>query len=132
MLQLEEARTAGVEFIEGRVEWIETAGGKVSSVQIASCGEVLTVFTPRFVNAAGPMLSCVGGLLGLELPVFSELHLKVSIEDHLGAVPRDAPFTIWEDPQRIEWSAEEREFLAGTEDGKAPARRDAGRGAYAG
>ena len=79
---------------------------------------MLTVFTPRFVNAAGPMLSYVGGLLGLELPVFSELHLKVSFEDHLGAVPRDAPFTIWEDPQLIEWSAEEREFLAGTEDGE--------------
>jgi len=118
MLQFEEARTAGVEFIEGRVEWIETSGGRVSSVQIATGGEVLTVFTPRFVNAAGPMLAYVGGLLGLELPVFSELHLKVSIEDHLGAVPRDAPFTIWEDPQRIEWSAEEREFLAGIEDGE--------------
>jgi glycine/D-amino acid oxidase-like deaminating enzyme len=118
MLQLEEARGAGVEFIEGRVEWIETAGGKVSSVQIGTSAEVLTVFTPRFVNAAGPMLAYVGGMLGLELPVFSELHLKVSIEDHLEAVPRDAPFTIWEDPQHLEWSAEEREFLAGTEDGK--------------
>jgi glycine/D-amino acid oxidase-like deaminating enzyme len=118
MLQLEEAKAAGVEFIEGRVEWIETAGGKVSSVQISTGGEVLTVFTPRFVNAAGPMLAYVGGLLGLELPVFSELHLKVSIEDHLGAVPRDAPFTIWVDPQHLEWSAEEREFLEGTEDGE--------------
>jgi glycine/D-amino acid oxidase-like deaminating enzyme len=118
MLQLEEARAAGVQFVEGRVEWIETAGGRVSSVQIARRGEVLTVFTPRFVNAAGPMLSSVGGLLGLELPVFSELHLKVSIEDHLGAVPRDAPFTIWEDPQRIAWSGEEREFLAGMDDGE--------------
>ncbi len=118
MLQLEEAKAAGVEVVAGRVEWIETLGGKVSSVQIASRGEVLTVFTPRFVNAAGPMLAYVGGLLGLELPVFSELHLKVSIEDHLGAVPRDAPFTIWEDPQRIAWSAEEREFLAGAVDGE--------------
>jgi glycine/D-amino acid oxidase-like deaminating enzyme len=114
MLQLEEARAAGVEFLEGRVEWIETSGGRVSSAQIATGGEVLTVFTPRFVNAAGPMLSYVGGMLGLELPVFSELHLKVSIEDHLGAVPRDAPFTIWEDPQNIDWSDEEREFLAET------------------
>jgi glycine/D-amino acid oxidase-like deaminating enzyme len=117
MLQLEQARAAGVEVVEGRVEWIETSGGRVSSVQIAAGGEVLTVFTPRFVNAAGPMLSYVGGLLGLELPVFSELHLKVSIEDHLRAVPRDAPFTIWEDPQRIDWSAEEREFLAEMADG---------------
>jgi glycine/D-amino acid oxidase-like deaminating enzyme len=118
MLQFEEARTAGVEFIAGRVEWIETSGGRVSSVQIATGDEVLTVFTPRFVNAAGPMLAYVSGLLGLELPVFSELHLKVSIEDHLEAVPRDAPFTIWEDSQRLDWSDEEREFLAEEDDGK--------------
>ncbi len=116
MLQLEEAKAAGVEFVEGRVEWVETSGGRVSSVQIATGDEVLTVFTPRFVNAAGPMLGYVGGLLGLELPVFSELHLKVSIEDNLEAVPRNAPFTIWEDPQEIDWSDEEREFLVETKD----------------
>jgi glycine/D-amino acid oxidase-like deaminating enzyme len=76
------------------------------------------VSTPCFVNAAGPMLAAVGSLLGITLPVFSELHLKVSIEDHLGAVPRDAPFTIWDDPQRIDWGEEEREFVAALEDGE--------------
>jgi len=118
MLQLEEARAAGVEVIEGRVEWIETTGGRVSSVQVGTGGEILSVATPRFVVAAGPMLRDVGALLGLELPVFSELHLKVSIEDHLGVVPRDAPFMIWEDPQRLDWSEEEREFVAGLPDGE--------------
>jgi glycine/D-amino acid oxidase-like deaminating enzyme len=112
MLMLEAARAAGVEVVEGRVEWIETAGGKVSSVQIATAGEILTVATPRFVAAAGPMTQYIGSMLGLELPVFSELHLKVSIEDRLGVVPRDAPFMIWEDPQHIDWSDEEREALA--------------------
>jgi len=112
MLQLEAARVAGVEVVEGRVEWIEASGGRVSSVQIAAAGEVVTVATPRFVVAAGPMLRYVGSMLGLELPVYSELHLKVSIEDHLGVVPRNAPFMIWEDPQRIDWSDEEREALS--------------------
>ncbi len=104
MLLLEEARAAGVEVIEGRVEWIETSGGRVSSVQIGVSGEVVTVFTRVFVNAAGPMLAQVGALLGLEIPVFSELHLKTSIEDQLGVVPREAPFMIWEDSQEIDWS----------------------------
>jgi glycine/D-amino acid oxidase-like deaminating enzyme len=117
MQMLEEARAAGVEVIEGRVEWIETSGGRVSSVQIGTGGAVLSIATPRFVVAAGPMLAEVGALLGLELPVFSELHLKVAIKDHLGAVPRIAPFLIWEDPQRLEWSEEEREFVAGLPDG---------------
>jgi glycine/D-amino acid oxidase-like deaminating enzyme len=118
MIMLEEAREAAVEVIEGRVEWIETTGGRVSSVQIGTGGEVLSVATPRFVVAAGPMLRDVGALLGLELPVFSELHLKVSIEDRLGVVPRDAPFMIWEDPQRLEWSDEECEFVAELPDGE--------------
>jgi glycine/D-amino acid oxidase-like deaminating enzyme len=117
MLMLEEAKAAGVDVIQGRVEWIETPGGRVSSVQIGTGAKVVSVSTPRFVVAAGPMLREVGALLGLELPVFSELHLKVSIEDHLGVVPRDAPFMIWEDPQRFGWSDEEREFVAGLSDG---------------
>jgi len=118
MLMLEEARAAGAEVIEGRVEWIETSGGRVSSVQIGTDSEILSVATPRFVLAAGPMLKEVGALLGLELPVFSELHLKVSIEDHLGVVPRDAPFMIWEDPQRLDWSDEELAFVAELPDGE--------------
>jgi len=118
MLMLEEARAAGVEVIEGRVEWIETSGGRVSSIQIGSRSEVISVSAPRFVVTAGPMLKGVGALLGVELPVFSELHLKISIEDHLGVVPRDAPFMIWEDPQHLDWSDEEREFVAELPDGE--------------
>jgi glycine/D-amino acid oxidase-like deaminating enzyme len=118
MLMLEEARAAGVEVIQGRVEWIETSGGRISSVQVGQSGGVVSIATPRFVVAAGPMLREVGALLGLELPVFSELHLKVSIEDHLGVVPRDAPFMIWEDPQRLDWSEEECDFVAELPDGE--------------
>jgi glycine/D-amino acid oxidase-like deaminating enzyme len=64
------------------------------------------------------MLHRVGALMGLELPVFSELHLKTWIEDHLGVVPRDAPFMIWEDPQNLDWGDEEREFVAELADGE--------------
>ncbi|MGD9253811.1 MAG: FAD-dependent oxidoreductase, partial [Holophagae bacterium] len=112
------ARQAGVELIEGRVDWVETTGGRVSSVQVSTSGAVVSIDTPRFVNAAGPMLHRVGALMGLELPVFSELHLKTWMEDHLGVVPRDAPFMIWEDPQNLDWSDEEREFVAELPDGE--------------
>ena len=50
-------------------------------------------------------------MLGLELPVFSELHLKASFEDRLGAVPRDLPLVVWDDPQRLAWTDEERAAL---------------------
>jgi glycine/D-amino acid oxidase-like deaminating enzyme len=118
MLLLEQARAVGVELLEGRVDRVETSGGRVSSVQVSAPEEVLSIDTPHFINAAGPMLQSVGALLGLELPVFSELHLKAWIDDDLAVVPRDAPFMIWEDGQRIGWSNEEREFIAELPDGE--------------
>ncbi len=112
---LERARAAGVEVIEGRVEAVETTGGRVSGVRISGRSGNQTFATGRFVDAAGPMLARVARLLDVELPVFSELHLKTSFEDHLGVVPRDLPFLIWDDPQRLDWTPEEREALAENE-----------------
>ena len=118
MLQLEAARAVGVQLLTGRVTAVGAAGGRVSEVTVAAAGGTETIATERFVDAAGPLLAPVGRLLGLELPVFSELHLKVCLEDHLGVVPRDAPLLIWQDPQRLEWSDEEREFLAASAEGE--------------
>lgn len=112
---LERARAAGVELVDGRVEAVETAGGRVTGVRVGGRDGNLAIATRRFVNAAGPMLRPVGELLGLELPVFTELHLKASFEDHLGVVPRDLPLVIWDDPQRLGWSAAERAALAADE-----------------
>jgi glycine/D-amino acid oxidase-like deaminating enzyme len=50
-------------------------------------------------------------MAGIELPLFSELHLKVAFKDHLGVIPRDAPMTIWSDAQTIDWTDEERAAL---------------------
>ncbi|KAK7254954.1 FAD dependent oxidoreductase [Aureococcus anophagefferens] len=78
--------------------------------------------TPRFVNAAGPCLNAVHGLLpgrdamapevaralgvdapgdGRRLPLRNHLHAKVVFRDAAGAVPRDAPMMISLDPQTI-------------------------------
>ncbi len=67
-----------------------------------------TISSPAIVIAAGPMSSGVAALADVELPLFSELHLKVAFKDHLDVIPRDAPMTIWSDTQRIDWSREER------------------------
>ncbi len=111
MVQFEAAREAGVDLVAGRVTSIDTTGGRVREVEVAAAGETLRIETPRVVIASGPMLALTAALLGLELPIFSELHLKVSIEDHLNVIPRDAPLLIWQDPQRIAWDDEEREAL---------------------
>jgi glycine/D-amino acid oxidase-like deaminating enzyme len=55
-------------------------------------------------------------MVGTELPVFSELHLKMAFTDHLGAVPRNAPLLIWTDPISLPWSEEERTMLSDSEE----------------
>jgi glycine/D-amino acid oxidase-like deaminating enzyme len=51
-------------------------------------------------------------MVGIDLPVFSECHVKVAFNDYLGAVPREAPMVIWTDPQHLPWSEEEQAALA--------------------
>jgi glycine/D-amino acid oxidase-like deaminating enzyme len=58
------------------------------------------------------MSAPVAAMAGVELPLISELHLKVAFRDHLGVIPRQAPMIIWSDPQSIDWSSQEREELA--------------------
>ncbi len=106
---LDEAGKRGVRRLEGRIVAVDAGGGHVNRVRLA---DGRRIETGCFVNAAGPFLKPVGRLLGIELPVFTELHLKVAMRDPLGAVPRSAPLLIWNDPQVLPWSSEERELLA--------------------
>lgn len=108
MYLLEESRRCGVELIRDRVTGIEMSGGRVTAARLVS-GE--TISTPVFVNAAGPGVEAVAGMLGVILPVYHELHLKMAFSDSRRALPRAAPLVILSDPQRLEWSDEEREWL---------------------
>ena len=113
---LDRAVAHGARLVVGRVERVGTAGGRVGEVEVASTAGRLTIGTPRFVDAAGPYVAPVARLLGIELPVYSELHLKVAFHDRLGAVPRHAPLLIWTDPVRLPWSDDERTMLAESPD----------------
>ncbi len=112
MVWLEQARAAGARLIEGRVVGVETAGGRVAAVRIERGGRLERIATECFVDAAGPFVADVAGQLGVELPLRHELHLKVFFDDELGILPREAPLVIWNDPVRIDWTAEERAGLA--------------------
>ncbi len=112
MYLLEHAREKGVRLMEGRLERIDTRGGRVRAVTVSSRAGARTISTPRVVNAAGPFVKQVGRLLGIELPVFCERHAKFAFSDVLGAVPRHAPMLISADPVRLPWSEEERAALA--------------------
>jgi glycine/D-amino acid oxidase-like deaminating enzyme len=110
---LEGARRAGAELLTGRLAAVDVAGGRIAGVRVDTTGGLRAIATERLVLAAGPLLPAAAGLLGLSLPVFAERHHKIAIEDTLRAVPRDAPFLIWDDAQTLDWSAEEREALEG-------------------
>jgi glycine/D-amino acid oxidase-like deaminating enzyme len=112
MYLLEQARALGVRHITARLDGVELEDGRVAAIRLSGDGAPGRVATPHFVNCAGPLLRVVGQLLGEELPVFSERHVKLAFEDRRGAVPRTAPMVINADPVLLDWSEEERELLA--------------------
>lgn len=105
---LDRARDAGARLVAEQVTGFDTAGGRVTGVRL---GDGSTIATESVVNAAGPMVQEVAGLLGERLPLHSEVHLKVAFRDTARAVDRDAPMIIWADPQHLDWTDEERAYL---------------------
>jgi glycine/D-amino acid oxidase-like deaminating enzyme len=116
MTMLEQARQRGARLLPGKVEGVEVSGGRVQGVRVSQDGGTRAIATPNFVNAAGPFFKQVGRMVGVELPVFFECHVKIAINDPLGGVPREAPLIIWTDAQYLPWSEEERAELAGSAD----------------
>lgn len=108
MILLGSAKRLGVQFESNRVESVVIKNGQVKGVKFSSGKQV---DCPVFVNAGGPFLKSVGRLLGVDIPVETELHLKVAFKDHLGVVGRQAPLLIWDDPQLLPWDPEEQSFL---------------------
>jgi glycine/D-amino acid oxidase-like deaminating enzyme len=114
MYLLDQARErGGVRLVSTPIVGVETDGGRVQGVRL---GDGTRIATPNLVIAAGPLIRPVAGMLGITLPVFNELHLKVAFRDDAGAFPRDAPLLIWTDPQVLPWSEEERALFAESEE----------------
>lgn len=106
---LESGRRLGVRFEAGKVTGVDVEGGKVRGVRLSSG---VRIESPIFINAAGPFLKEVGKLVGVDLPVHTELHLKAVVKDAFGVVGREAPLLIWNDAQTLPWEDEERAALA--------------------
>lgn len=108
MYLLQQARGCGVELLAGKVERVLVEQERIRAVEVGD----RHIATDTFIIAAGPLLAKSGNLIGVDLPVFNELHGKISFDDYLNAVPRGAPLMIWNDPVELVWSEEEREELA--------------------
>ncbi len=105
---LDRVRTSGARLITDKVVAVEASDGVVRGVRLQSGASIATT---RFVNAAGPLVGEVGKLAGAELPVFSEVHRKISFRDSHSSLPRTAPMLIWNDEQKLGWTDEERSEL---------------------
>ena len=106
---LAEAQRAGVRLVRDRVTDVTVADNRVEQVHLQSGGSIKT---NTFVIAAGPYLKQVGTMLGVDIPVFNELHGKIALRDELGIVPPDTPLLFWTDPINLPWTDIEREKLA--------------------
>ena len=111
MYMLEKARSAGVQLIQSRLTGVKTTKGKISAIKLDGSD---TVRTDCLINAAGPLSSDLGLMIGIELPIYCELHQKVAFKDPAGVIARDAPLLIWMDRLCLNWSKDEIELL--TED----------------
>ncbi len=106
---LERSKDVGARLLRAEAVGIDVKGDRVTGVHLEDGSKIAA---SSVVMAAGPLSREVAAMAGVELPLFSELHLKVAYRDHLGVIPRDAGMIIWSDPQRIDWSDEERAGLA--------------------
>ena len=102
---LKRAIGAGLSFVHDRVTRFATEGGRVHGVRLASGP---TIESERVVIAAGPGLPELLRIIDLELPLFHELHAKLTFRDTRRVVGRNLPFLIWNDPVVIPWTDAER------------------------
>ena len=116
MYMLERARECGTRLLCARVEGVDVRGGRVRAVHLVSDSGSQTIATDIFINAAGPFVKQVGEMMGVDLPVYCELHDKIAYNDHLGIIPQSAPLYYWADAQRLPWSEEEQGLLAESEE----------------
>lgn len=112
MYMLEQAIAHGVQVIKGKVESVEVVGNKIKSVKVLANDGEKTISTRNFVIAAGPLQKQVGRMIGVDIPVICELHLKVMLNDPHHVIPRDMGLFIWNDPVTLPWSDDEKEMLA--------------------
>jgi glycine/D-amino acid oxidase-like deaminating enzyme len=110
---LEAIRAAGGSLVRGELKSIST--GPRFTLEVATAQSPVRIHAERIVNAAGPFVGEVAGMVGEELPVKCVYQQKIAFPDVAGAVPRDMPFTIDLDGQALAWSDEDREILAADE-----------------
>ena len=116
MYLLEETREQGADLVKGEFAGMQTKGGKLSSIEVTTDNGMMAIDCDAMVLSTGPHLKATAFLAGTDLPVVVEKHVKISIDDKLGVIPRNAPLIVWNDPLDLCWTDEERTLLAASEE----------------
>jgi len=109
-LLLSQARKAGVELCKACVEDIKP-GPDGYRLNLSENTDYTSLTAEKLVLAPGPFINELAGMLGITLPVESILQRKFVIPDPEQVIPRDMPFTIFADPQTLNWNDEEKELI---------------------
>jgi glycine/D-amino acid oxidase-like deaminating enzyme len=109
-LLLARARKAGVEFIQASIEDM-TRGPSRFTLNLSDNGSNFQLETDKLLLTPGPFINELAAMLGLSIPVESILQRKFVIPDPLKLIPRDMPFSIFADPQHLNWSEEDRSLI---------------------
>ncbi|MCB9423229.1 MAG: FAD-binding oxidoreductase [Ardenticatenaceae bacterium] len=116
MYMLEQAKAHGARLVTGRVTAVSLENNRIQAVEVEQNGTKTQIAASAYVIAAGPLVKQAAAMIGVDLPVFNELHGKIAFEDTQGVIPRHVPLMIWNDPVRLAWTDEERAELAAFDD----------------
>lgn len=106
---LERIRAYGGVLLTGEVVSVMKNGA--FRLELRTEGGATVLNADSVVNAGGPFLKKIAGMLGVSLPVECVLQQKIAFEDRSGCIPRNLPFSIDLDGQEIDWSEEEAGLL---------------------
>lgn len=112
---LEQGKRHGVQLLRGRVAAVGVEKNRIRSVRVETAQGSVDVQTENYVIAAGPFLKEAGKMIGVDFPVYNELHARLSFSDPLKVIPRHVPLMLWDDPLSLQWAEEERRELAADE-----------------
>ncbi len=107
-LLLREATKMGLILVEGEILDIERNNSKFK-IMLDSKN---SIDADKVVIAAGPFINPIAKMFGFQFPVSNTLQRKFIIPDPNNIIPKDMPFTIYADPQFLDWSKDETDFFA--------------------
>ena len=116
MYLFEEIKKQGVDLVTGEFTGMQTKRGSLSSIEVKTDNGGIDIECDAMVLCTGPHLKATALLAGSDLPVVVEKHVKISINDELGVIPRDAPLIVWNDSLDLCWTDEERSLLADSDE----------------